>query len=126
MSQGKWQWLDLGTSDADAGIVDQETRSRMMRGIPGRDTRPDDDPEGLHARRFRYRVHVARLPGKPDIVLPKFRSVVLNGRRRDTWHVSRILLRVRKRASRDGGAESLSRKNRVNLFASVVVLVDRR
>lgn len=61
-----------------ADIVDRETRSRMMRGIRGRDTRPEMMiRRGLHARGFRYRVHVGGLPGKPDIVLPKFRSVVL-------------------------------------------------
>ena len=59
-------------------IVNQETRSRMMRGIRGRDTKPEMMiRKALHARGFRYRVHVDRLPGKPDIVLPKFRSVVL-------------------------------------------------
>jgi DNA mismatch endonuclease (patch repair protein) len=31
---------------------------------------------GLHAAGFRYRLHVSGLPGRPDIVLPKFRSVI--------------------------------------------------
>lgn len=30
----------------------------------------------LHALGFRYRLHVKELPGKPDIVLPKYRTVV--------------------------------------------------
>ena len=31
---------------------------------------------GLHAAGFRYRLHVAGLPGQPDIFLPKFRSII--------------------------------------------------
>jgi DNA mismatch endonuclease (patch repair protein) len=30
----------------------------------------------LYAAGFRYRLHDARLPGKPDIVLPKYRAVI--------------------------------------------------
>jgi DNA mismatch endonuclease (patch repair protein) len=30
----------------------------------------------LHARGFRYRLHVPDLPGTPDIVLPRYRTVV--------------------------------------------------
>ena len=30
----------------------------------------------LFARGFRYRLHVAELPGKPDIVLPKYRTII--------------------------------------------------
>ena len=59
-------------------IVDPATRSRMMSGIRGRDTKPElRVRKALHARGFRYRVHQTRLPGKPDIVLPCFRAVVL-------------------------------------------------
>jgi len=32
--------------------------------------------KGLHARGFRYRLGGAGLPGRPDIVLPKYRTVV--------------------------------------------------
>ncbi|MFN0094461.1 MAG: very short patch repair endonuclease [Dehalococcoidia bacterium] len=31
---------------------------------------------GLHRRGLRFRLHVRRLPGKPDMVFPKFRAVV--------------------------------------------------
>ena len=49
-----------------------------MSGIRGRDTKPElRIRKALHARGFRYRVHQTRLPGKPDIVLPRFRAVVL-------------------------------------------------
>ena len=61
-----------------ADIVDRETRSRMMSGIRGRNTKPElVIRRALHARGFRYRVHVASLPGKPDIVLPRLRSAIL-------------------------------------------------
>lgn len=58
-------------------VVDQATRSRMMSGIRGKNTRPElAVRKALHARGFRYRLHVSNLPGKPDLVLPKLKAVV--------------------------------------------------
>lgn len=58
-------------------IVDPPTRSRMMAGIKGRNTKPELLIRSqLHKKGFRYRLHVKDLPGKPDIVLPKYRSVI--------------------------------------------------
>ena len=58
-------------------IVDRATRSRMMRGIRSRNTRPEILVRHLlHRRGFRYRLCVRELPGKPDIVLPKYRAVI--------------------------------------------------
>jgi len=58
-------------------IVDPSTRSRMMAGIKGRNTKPELLIRHLlHRKGFRYRIHVKDLPGKPDIVLPKYRSVI--------------------------------------------------
>jgi DNA mismatch endonuclease (patch repair protein) len=49
----------------------------MMARIRSTDTKPEMIlRRGLHAAGFRYRLHVPGLPGKPDIVLPKFRSVI--------------------------------------------------
>ena len=60
-----------------ADIVSKETRSRMMSGIRGKDTKPEIElRHALFARGFRYRLHVKRLPGTPDIVLPRWRTVV--------------------------------------------------
>ena len=60
-----------------ADIVDQTTRSRMMSGIRGRDTKPEVIVRKyLHAQGLRYRIAPKNLPGKPDIVLPKYRTVV--------------------------------------------------
>lgn len=48
----------------------------MMAGIRGKNTKPEMMiRRGLHARGFRYRLH-CKLPGKPDICLPKYRAVI--------------------------------------------------
>jgi DNA mismatch endonuclease (patch repair protein) len=58
-------------------IVSPEKRSKMMAGIRGKDTKPEMMVrKSLHARGFRYRLHDRRMPGKPDLVLPKFKAVV--------------------------------------------------
>ena len=50
----------------------------MMSRIRGRNTKPElMIRKALHARGFRYRVNVASLPGKPDILLPRYRSAIL-------------------------------------------------
>ena len=65
-----------------ADIVSPETRSRMMSGIRGRDTKPElAIRRGLHARGFRYRLGNYRkngrpLPGRPDLVFPRLEAVV--------------------------------------------------
>lgn len=60
-----------------ADIVSPETRSRMMSGIKGKDTRPELlVRKALFARGFRYRIHDKNLPGKPDLVLPRYRAAV--------------------------------------------------
>ncbi|MBK8458751.1 MAG: DNA mismatch endonuclease Vsr [Phyllobacteriaceae bacterium] len=60
-----------------ADVVDAATRSRMMAGIRGKNTRPEMIVRrALHKAGFRYRLHVKDLPGKPDIVLPKYRTVI--------------------------------------------------
>jgi len=61
-----------------ADIVDSATRSRMMSGIRGRDTKPEKLIRRLlHRRGFRFRINRRDLPGKPDIVFPGLRAVVL-------------------------------------------------
>jgi DNA mismatch endonuclease (patch repair protein) len=58
-------------------IVDSTTRSRMMAGIRGRDTKPEKLIRSLlHREGFRFRVNRRDLPGKPDIVFPGLRAVV--------------------------------------------------
>ena len=61
-----------------ADIVDKETRSRMMSGIRGKDTKPEIVVRKLlHSEGFRFRLHRKDLPGRPDIVLPKYRTAIL-------------------------------------------------
>jgi DNA mismatch endonuclease (patch repair protein) len=58
-------------------VVDSATRSRMMSGIRGKHTRPElQIRRGLHRLGFRFRLHVSSLPGKPDIVLPRYHAIV--------------------------------------------------
>lgn len=55
-------------------IVDVATRSRMMSGIRGKNTKPEMRlRRGLHHLGLRFRLHRPDLPGKPDLVFPKFR-----------------------------------------------------
>ena len=58
-------------------IVDSTTRSRMMGQIRSRDTKPEMAVRRfLHANGFRYRLHDRKLPGRPDVVLPKYRTAI--------------------------------------------------
>ncbi|HEY5713016.1 MAG TPA: very short patch repair endonuclease [Allosphingosinicella sp.] len=61
-----------------ADVVNTATRSRMMSGIRARDTKIEIAiRKALFARGFRYRTDVRTLPGRPDIVLPRWKAVVL-------------------------------------------------
>lgn len=52
-------------------------RSFNMSKIKGKDTKPELlVRKFLHKNGFRYRIHVKSLPGKPDIVLPKYKTVI--------------------------------------------------
>ena len=58
-------------------IVTPDVRSRTMSGIRGKDTKPELIlRKGLHKLGFRYRLHDRRLPGKPDMVFPRYRAVI--------------------------------------------------
>ncbi len=58
-------------------IVDKATRSRMMAGIKGRNTKPERVlRRALHAHGFRYRLHPKNVAGRPDLILPKYKAVV--------------------------------------------------
>ena len=64
----------------------RETRSYNMSQIKGKNTKPEETVRKyLFGRGLRYRKNDKRLPGHPDIVLPKYKTVVLvNG---CFWHV---------------------------------------
>ena len=58
--------------------VSPQTRSRIMRGIRGKNTQPEHFiRRGLHSLGFRFRIHRRDLPGTPDIVFPKYKAVIL-------------------------------------------------
>ncbi|WP_455830170.1 very short patch repair endonuclease [Pseudomonas fluorescens] len=58
-------------------VVDRATRSRMMSGIKGKDTKPELAVRRfLHAHGYRFRLHRRDLPGKPDIVLPRLKVCI--------------------------------------------------
>lgn len=68
-----------------ADRMTKEQRHRCMVSIKGKDTKPEMLVRRyLHSRGYRYRVNVRRLPGTPDIVLRKYRTVIfING---CFWH----------------------------------------
>lgn len=68
-----------------ADILTREKRSWNMSRIKGKDTKPELLLRKLlHRRGFRFRLHDKKLAGKPDIVLPRYRTVIfVNG---CFWH----------------------------------------
>ncbi len=68
-----------------ADVHDKATRSYNMSRIKGKDTKPEMlVRKFLHANGYRYRLHTKDLCGKPDIVLPKYSTVIfING---CFWH----------------------------------------
>ena len=55
----------------------KEKRSEIMRAVKQCNTKPELEVRRiLHRMGYRFRLHVPSLPGKPDIVLPKRRTVV--------------------------------------------------
>jgi len=60
-----------------ADVHDKKTRSYNMSRIRSGNTKPELlVRKFLHAQGFRYKLHDKTLPGKPDIVLPKYKTVV--------------------------------------------------
>jgi DNA mismatch endonuclease (patch repair protein) len=58
-------------------LYNEEQRSEIMSRIVSKDTLPEVRVRKvLHRLRFRFRLHRKDLPGKPDIVLPKWRTVI--------------------------------------------------
>lgn len=60
-----------------ADTLTEEARSERMSLIKGSGTKPEMTVRrGLHALGFRFRLHDRGLPGRPDIVLPKYNAVI--------------------------------------------------
>lgn len=66
-------------------IFSQTKRSDIMSKISNKDTKPEIlVRKFLFSKGFRYRINVKTLPGKPDIVLPKYKTIIfVNG---CFWH----------------------------------------
>lgn len=66
-------------------IFSSQKRSDIMSKISGKNTKPEIlVRKFLFSKGFRYRINVKTLPGKPDIVLPKYKTVIfING---CFWH----------------------------------------
>ena len=62
-------------------IFSQTKRSDIMSKISSKDTKPEIlVRKFLFSKGFRYRINVKTLPGKPDIVLPKYKTIIfVNG-----------------------------------------------
>ncbi len=57
--------------------ISAEHRSWNMSRIKSRDTKPERTLRSLlHRAGFRFRLHVKELPGRPDIVLPRYRTAI--------------------------------------------------
>jgi DNA mismatch endonuclease (patch repair protein) len=60
-----------------ADVFSKEVRSRIMSQIHSRDTRPEVAVRSMvHRLGFRFRLHLRRLPGTPDLVLSRLQSVI--------------------------------------------------
>jgi DNA mismatch endonuclease (patch repair protein) len=63
---------------SEMDVLTPEQRHLNMSRIRGRDTKPEMLlRRGLHAAGFRYRLCVPELPGRPDLVFPRYRAVIL-------------------------------------------------
>lgn len=80
-------------------VVDTATRSRMMAGIKGRDTKPEIVVrKALFAAGYRFRLHRRDMPGSPDVVLPGRRiAVFIHG---CFWHAHMDCPYAKKPATR--------------------------
>ncbi|MFQ5564050.1 MAG: very short patch repair endonuclease [Parvularculaceae bacterium] len=67
--------MQKGSKHTD--VFPPEKRSEVMRAVKGADTKPELTlRKALFAKGFRYRLHRKDLPGKPDLVFPKYHAVV--------------------------------------------------
>ena len=59
-------------------VLTPEQRRLNMSRVRGKDTKPELIlRKGLHAAGFRYRLHARDLPGRPDLVFPRFHAAIM-------------------------------------------------
>lgn len=105
-------------------IVDSSTRSRMMAGVRSKNTKPELLIRSLlHKRGFRFRLHDKDLPGKPDIVLPKYNSVIfVNG---CFWHGHKNCSLFKLPSTRTDFWQEKILKNQFNDSKSIEILLNK-
>ncbi|EHU2142882.1 MULTISPECIES: very short patch repair endonuclease [Acinetobacter] len=105
-------------------IVDSTTRSIMMSKIRSKNTKPELLIRSLlHRRGFRFRVHVKDLPGKPDIVLAKYKAVIfING---CFWHGHQGCSLFKLPGTRSDFWEQKIARNQINDNKAIVALLEK-
>ncbi|WP_423824859.1 very short patch repair endonuclease [Salinibacter ruber] len=69
--------MDSSKSDNRHDIFSEEKRSHVMSKVGSKDTEPEMKVRSaLHRAGFRFRLHVEDLPGTPDLVFPKYDTVI--------------------------------------------------
>ena len=98
-----------------------EQRHRCMASIRGVDTKPEMRVRRyLHSHGFRYSLHSKRLPGRPDLVLRKYHSVIfVHG---SFWHAHPGSVCYRKPSTNVGFWEEKARRNKERDAADVAAL----
>jgi DNA mismatch endonuclease, patch repair protein len=87
--------------------ISPERRSLLMGRIRSKDTRPERVIRSmLHRMGFRFRLHRRDLPGKPDVVLPKHRKVVLV--QGCFWHGHTCTLASRPKSNQNYWSEKIA------------------
>lgn len=106
-----------------ADRVDQKARRRIMSANRSKDTGPEMEVrKALFGRGFRYRIHPSRLPGKPDIVLGKYRAAIfVHG---CFWHGHDCRRRPESKTNRSFWEGKIAR-NRIRDHDSICSLLDQ-
>ena len=96
-------------------------RSRIMASVKGKDTKPEMIVRKyLFSKGLRYRLHDKKLPGSPDIVLPKYKTVIfVNG---CFWHGHEGCKNYRLPKSNEFYWEQKIRRNKARDIANEFVL----
>lgn len=103
--------------------ISRDARSALMSRIRSKNTRPELTVRSiLHRLGFRFRLHRADLPGRPDIVLPRHRKAILiHG---CFWHGHSCRLASKPKSNQQYWTEKISKnkdrdaRNRIELEAA--------
>ena len=94
-----------------ADVYSTTKRSEVMRAVKSKNTRPELlIRKALHSLGYRFRLHAADLPGKPDIVLPKYKTVIQV--RGCFWHGHGCKYSQRPRTRKDFWDKKLSNNSK--------------